>query len=82
MLIHKDGVLLTSGSELRWYDIRNDVIKWSMQVGVCQIFNLQQNYRFVVVVSFDGLVSVIKKEDIVEGKSSSSNAQVYCQFYA
>ena len=72
MLVYKEGVLLTSGSHVRYTNIRENKISFDRQVGFCQIFQLQENLKYILVVNYDGYISLLDK----------NNLEVLYQFYA
>lgn len=64
MVVYKHGVLLTVGSRLRWVDIKNSQVLYDEQIGCCQIFQLMENTSHILVVNFDGLITLLSKEDL------------------
>ena len=62
MLSHKNGVLVTVGSHLRWVDLEKNTIIYDQQIGNSQIFQLLENSTYFMVVNFEGLVSLLLKD--------------------
>lgn len=64
MLVYKSGVLLSSGSHLRLANIKQNKIDFDRQIGCCQIFQIQQNSKYIYVVNYDGLITLLKKDTL------------------
>lgn len=63
MLICEDGhVLVTCGSTLRKVDLRNNEILLNKQIGQSQIFNIIENKEYIVVINYEGLISLLEKK--------------------
>lgn len=58
------NVLLPCGSALRKIDIKNGVVVASQQIGYSQIFQIIQNDLYYMVVSFEGLITLLTKNDL------------------
>jgi hypothetical protein len=65
-------VLVTVGSHVRWVDIENNTVLFDKQIGCCQVFQLMENSKYILVINFDGLISLLDKE----------NLELKHQFYA
>jgi hypothetical protein len=52
MLCHKNGVLVTVGSHLRWVNLEKNQILYDQQIGNSQIFQLLENSTYFMVVNF------------------------------
>lgn len=52
MLCHKNGVLATVGSHLRWVNLEKNEILYDQQIGNSQIFQLLENSTYFMVVNF------------------------------
>ena len=72
MLTYKKGVLLTSGNHVRYSNIKENKVEWDKQVGCCQIFQLQENSSFILVINYDGFISLLEKDTL----------EIKHQFYA
>jgi hypothetical protein len=72
MLAYKNGVLVTVGSHLRWVDIETNAVLFDQQIGCSQIFQLMENSKYILLVNFDGLISLISRD----------NLHIEHQFYA
>jgi hypothetical protein len=72
MLVYKSGLLLPVGSHLRWVDLERNTIEYDRQIGCCQILQVQENGKYILVVQFDGLISMLEKEGL----------EIRHQFYA
>jgi hypothetical protein len=64
MLAYKHGVLVTVGSHLRWVDIENDAVLFDQQIGCSQIFQLMENRKYILLVNFDGLITLLNRESL------------------
>jgi hypothetical protein len=64
MLAYKNGVLLTVGSHLRWVDVQNNAVLFDRQIGCSQIFQLMSNSNYIMVVNFDGLISLLNTDTL------------------
>jgi len=64
MLVYKTGVLLSSGSHLRLANLKQNKIDFDRQVGWCQIFQIQENNKYIYVVNYDGLITLLYKDSL------------------
>ena len=62
MVVCPDGsVLISCGPTLRRVDLKNDATLMSKQIGYSQIFQIIENKHLVMVINFDGLISLLDK---------------------
>lgn len=54
-----DTVIIPCGSTLRKVDIEKNEVLINTQIGHSQIFQILGNKQFVMVVNFDGIMSLI-----------------------
>lgn len=59
-----ENLLLPCGSSLRTFDIVHNKIILDKQVGHSQIFQLLENKDYVMIVNFEGLVSLLDKNNL------------------
>ena len=64
MVVYKEGVLISVGSHLRWVNLRLNKILFDQQIGCCQIFQIMENSKYILVVNFDGLITFLHKETL------------------
>ena len=64
MLEYKGNLLVPCGASLRLVDIKNDEILFSRQVGNSQIFQIEQNANYILVVNFEGLLTLLDKSSL------------------
>jgi hypothetical protein len=72
MVVYKTGVLLSATTMLRWVDLKNEKVEFERQIGYSQIMQIQENTRYILVLQYDGLVSLLEKEGL----------EIRHQFYA
>jgi hypothetical protein len=61
MLVYKQSVLLTSGCHVRLMNLVENKVEYDLQVGCCQIFQLQENSKYILVINYDGLITFLDK---------------------
>ena len=67
-----NSVLISCGSTLRRVNLKNNEVLFSKQIGSSQIFQIIENKLFVMVVNFEGLISLLRKDTL----------EIVKQFYA
>ena len=74
MLVLPDSsALVTCGPTLRRVDIKNEAVLMSKQIGHSQIFQIMENSACVMVINFDGLITLLNKNE---------DLSILRQFYA
>jgi len=63
MIPYKQGVLLTVGAHLRWVNIQRNEVLMDKQIGCCQIFQVMENSKYIMTVNFDGLITLLNKDN-------------------
>ena len=63
-IIYKDHLLISKGALLKLCDLVNSTCLFEKQVGNSQITQISENSKYIAVVNFDGLVTLLDKEDI------------------
>lgn len=63
-LIYKDNLLISRGSYLKLCSVVDSAPIFETQIGNCQITQINENSKYIVVVNFDGLITFIDKENI------------------
>lgn len=58
---YSSGVLICSGSHLRLLDFPKDQVLLDKQIGYCQIFEIMQNKQYILVINYDGLITILDK---------------------
>jgi hypothetical protein len=64
MIVYKSGVLLSSGSHLRLANLKDNTIDFDRQIGCCQLFQIQENNKYIYVVNYDGLITLLHKDSL------------------
>ena len=64
MVVHKEGILLSAGSHLRLVNLRKGTIDYDRQIGCCQIFQIQENNQYILVINYDGLITLLDRETL------------------
>ena len=64
MVVYKSGVFLSSGCHLRLVDLVKGEVLWDRQIGWCQIFQIQENSTYILVINYDGLITLLSKDSL------------------
>ena len=64
MLPYKGNLLLPVGPTLRLFNLKTEDILLNKQIGHSQIFQIQENSTQILVVNFEGLLTLLSKEDL------------------
>lgn len=57
-----DSVLISCGATMRRVDLVKNQVLYNKQIGWSQIFQIMENERWIMVINFDGLISLLHKE--------------------
>ena len=66
------SAVFSCGPTLRRVDLKNNAVMYSKQIGNSQIFQIVENNQYIMVINFEGLVSLLNKWDL----------KLFKQFYA
>lgn len=65
MVVYDDfSVLVSCGSTLRRVDVKNNDILFNKQIGQSQIFQIIENKEFIMIVNFEGLISLLDRNSL------------------
>lgn len=59
-----DSVIISCGASLRRVDLLKNEVLFNKQVGYSQIFQIMANEKWIMIVNFEGLVSLLNKNTL------------------
>ena len=64
MVLYKEGVLICSGTHFRYVNIAENKVILDQQIGCSMIFEIQENNKHILVVNYQGLVTLLEKDKL------------------